>query len=216
MLTSTSLLWLLLALAAAVVLLPAAWRRLELSRAKHPRSPAMQALAAPRRAGAIRELRRGISSSRATARRTRSSRNAAPRSTVSPLRLANARPSPSRSPPRSRTGSPTCCSPTPTAFRSSSASTFAGTCASARSVEESRGAQSKTSTATGRTISGSYGVNLFGYDFYKSCIAAGAERVASLGPVLGPYHPLIRDNVERIKASPGSTRCRSTCRAPRP
>ena len=36
MLTSTFLVWLLLALAATVTLLPAAWRRLELSRAKHP------------------------------------------------------------------------------------------------------------------------------------------------------------------------------------
>ena len=27
-------------------------------------------------------------------------------------------------------------------------------------------------------LSGSYGVNVFGYDFYKECIDAGAARVA--------------------------------------
>lgn len=34
-------------------------------------------------------------------------------------------------------------------------------------------------------LTGSYGVNVFGYDFYKSCIEKGAERVRELGPVLG-------------------------------
>jgi len=38
-------------------------------------------------------------------------------------------------------------------------------------------------------LSGSYGVNVFGYDFYKACLEAGYERVKDLGPVLGPYHP---------------------------
>ena len=38
-------------------------------------------------------------------------------------------------------------------------------------------------------VMGSYGVNLFGYDFYKECIEAGVARVRDLGPVLGPYHP---------------------------
>jgi len=48
-------------------------------------------------------------------------------------------------------------------------------------------------------VSGSYGVNLLGYDFYKRCMQRGAERVRDLGPVLGPYHPLIRDNVAMIR-----------------
>jgi glutamate-1-semialdehyde 2,1-aminomutase len=52
-------------------------------------------------------------------------------------------------------------------------------------------------------VSGSYGVNLFGYGFYKECIAAGAERVEALGPVLGPFHPIVRDNVERLKKLSG-------------
>src|SRR5262249_59683857 len=48
-------------------------------------------------------------------------------------------------------------------------------------------------------LTGSYGVNLFGYDFYKQCIERGMEQVRELGPVLGPYHPVIADNVERLR-----------------
>src|SRR5271155_2657460 len=47
-------------------------------------------------------------------------------------------------------------------------------------------------------LTGSYGVNLFGYDFYKDCIARGLERVRELGPVLGAYHPLVADNAARL------------------
>jgi glutamate-1-semialdehyde 2,1-aminomutase len=52
-------------------------------------------------------------------------------------------------------------------------------------------------------LTGSYGVNVFGYDFYKDCIARGAEKVRDLGPVLGGYHPLIVDNVRRLKEISG-------------
>jgi glutamate-1-semialdehyde 2,1-aminomutase len=52
-------------------------------------------------------------------------------------------------------------------------------------------------------VSGSYGVNLFGYDFYKECIELGAEKVRSLGPVLGAYHPLVADNVRRLREISG-------------
>lgn len=48
-------------------------------------------------------------------------------------------------------------------------------------------------------LTGSYGVNVFGYDFYKDCIAKGEERVKALGPVLGAFHPIIIDNVSRLK-----------------
>lgn len=48
-------------------------------------------------------------------------------------------------------------------------------------------------------LTGSYGVNLFGYDFYKDCMQKGFDRVKDLGPVLGSYHPIIADNVERLK-----------------
>jgi glutamate-1-semialdehyde 2,1-aminomutase len=52
-------------------------------------------------------------------------------------------------------------------------------------------------------LTGSYGVNLFGYDFYKECIRQGSERVADLGPVLGSYHPVIAYNVRRLKEISG-------------
>ena len=52
-------------------------------------------------------------------------------------------------------------------------------------------------------LTGSYGVNLLGYDFYKGAIERGAARVRELGPVLGPYHPLIADNVKRLKEISG-------------
>jgi len=52
-------------------------------------------------------------------------------------------------------------------------------------------------------LTGSYGVNLFGYDFYKECIAEGAARVADLGPVLGAYHPVLLDNVRHLQRISG-------------
>ena len=47
-------------------------------------------------------------------------------------------------------------------------------------------------------LTGSYGVNVFGYDFYKACIADGAVRAQALGPVLGAYHTAVADNVRRL------------------
>ena len=47
-------------------------------------------------------------------------------------------------------------------------------------------------------LTGSYGVNVFGYDFYKDCIERGSERVRDLGPVLGAYHPVTASNVRRL------------------
>jgi glutamate-1-semialdehyde 2,1-aminomutase len=52
-------------------------------------------------------------------------------------------------------------------------------------------------------LTGSYGVNLLGYDFYKQAIARAVERVGELGPVLGPYHPVIAENVSRLKEISG-------------
>jgi glutamate-1-semialdehyde 2,1-aminomutase len=52
-------------------------------------------------------------------------------------------------------------------------------------------------------LSGSYGVNLLGYDFYKDCIRRGAGRVEKLGPVLGPYHPIVAENVRMISEISG-------------
>ena len=47
-------------------------------------------------------------------------------------------------------------------------------------------------------LTGSYGVNVFGNDFYKDCMADAAAQVAELGPLLGSYHPCVASNVERL------------------
>jgi glutamate-1-semialdehyde 2,1-aminomutase len=52
-------------------------------------------------------------------------------------------------------------------------------------------------------LTGAYGVNVFGYDFYKGCLDRGFERARALGPVLGPYHPVVADNVKRLRALSG-------------
>jgi glutamate-1-semialdehyde 2,1-aminomutase len=52
-------------------------------------------------------------------------------------------------------------------------------------------------------LAGSYGVNLFGYDFYKGCMERGLRRVQELGPVLGAYHPVIAYNVQRLREISG-------------
>jgi glutamate-1-semialdehyde 2,1-aminomutase len=52
-------------------------------------------------------------------------------------------------------------------------------------------------------LTGSYGVNLFGHDFYKDCIDRGADRVRALGPVLGAYHPAVAGNAARLRAISG-------------
>jgi glutamate-1-semialdehyde 2,1-aminomutase len=52
-------------------------------------------------------------------------------------------------------------------------------------------------------LTASYGVNVFGNDFYKETIAEGAEDARELGPALGPYHPAIGDNVRMLKEISG-------------
>lgn len=52
-------------------------------------------------------------------------------------------------------------------------------------------------------LTGSYGVNVFGYDFYKECMEQGQRRVRDLGPVLGAYHPVVAYNVKRLKEISG-------------
>ena len=47
-------------------------------------------------------------------------------------------------------------------------------------------------------VTGSYGVNLFGADFYKSCMQEGMDLVRDLGPVLGAYHPCVQENVTML------------------
>jgi glutamate-1-semialdehyde 2,1-aminomutase len=52
-------------------------------------------------------------------------------------------------------------------------------------------------------LTGSYGVNVFGCDFYKECMRDGAALVADLGPVLGSYHPVVASNVKRLREISG-------------
>ncbi len=52
-------------------------------------------------------------------------------------------------------------------------------------------------------LTGSYGVNVFGTDFYKGCLERGAEAARELGPVLGSYHPVVADNVKRLQELSG-------------
>jgi glutamate-1-semialdehyde 2,1-aminomutase len=52
-------------------------------------------------------------------------------------------------------------------------------------------------------LTGSYGVNVFGVDFYKACMAEGADLGSALGPVLGGYHRSVARNVDRLKALSG-------------
>jgi glutamate-1-semialdehyde 2,1-aminomutase len=83
-----------------------------------------------------------------------------------------------------------------------------------RRVREALGAGTFVQASSGVTLTdldgnrfydltGSYGVNVFGYDFYKDCMERGLQRVRELGPVLGPYHPLVAYNVERLKQISG-------------
>ncbi|HEY4307089.1 MAG TPA: aminotransferase class III-fold pyridoxal phosphate-dependent enzyme [Gemmatimonadaceae bacterium] len=52
-------------------------------------------------------------------------------------------------------------------------------------------------------LSGSYGVNLFGTEFYKRSIECAVSRARELGMVLGQYHPAVVENVERLRALSG-------------
>jgi glutamate-1-semialdehyde 2,1-aminomutase len=52
-------------------------------------------------------------------------------------------------------------------------------------------------------LTGSYGVNVFGNDFYKECMDRGVARARELGAVLGGLHPVTADNVRRLRALSG-------------
>ena len=78
-----------------------------------------------------------------------------------------------------------------------------------RMVQEYLGSSSFVASSSGVTVTdidgnvfydltSSYGVNIFGNDFYKECITEAEKRAHALGPVLGPYHPVITDNARRL------------------
>ncbi len=52
-------------------------------------------------------------------------------------------------------------------------------------------------------LTGSYGVNVLGYDAYKECIDEALAQARALGPVLGAYHPAVLDNVLRLREISG-------------
>ena len=52
-------------------------------------------------------------------------------------------------------------------------------------------------------LTGSYGVNLLGVDRYKALIADAVAKAGGLGPVLGQLHPLVADNVARLRTLTG-------------
>ncbi|MBL4631457.1 MAG: aminotransferase class III-fold pyridoxal phosphate-dependent enzyme [Paraglaciecola sp.] len=71
-------------------------------------------------------------------------------------------------------------------------------------ADETKGSQIKDLDGNWRyDLSGSYGVNVWGYDFYKQCMDVGAQKSRLLGPVLGAYHPVISENVALIKQVSG-------------
>ena len=49
-------------------------------------------------------------------------------------------------------------------------------------------------------VGGSYGVNVAGFERYKAWMRKGWEQVRDVGPVLGPLHPLVADNIALLKA----------------
>jgi glutamate-1-semialdehyde 2,1-aminomutase len=103
-----------------------------------------------------------------------------------------------------RTAFRMCSLPTPTGCLSSSASYVRQHLKTGALAQASSGVRLQDLDGNwSYDLTGAYGVNLYGYDFYKDCIDKGAELVKALGPVLGPYHPVILDNVQRITALSG-------------
>jgi glutamate-1-semialdehyde 2,1-aminomutase len=47
-------------------------------------------------------------------------------------------------------------------------------------------------------LTGSYGVNVLGADFYKACMREGSERAAAMGATLGSYHESVASNARRL------------------
>ncbi len=47
-------------------------------------------------------------------------------------------------------------------------------------------------------LTGSYGVNVFGADFYKKTMTEGLNNTLSMGPTLGVYHPFVASNAARL------------------
>ena len=71
-------------------------------------------------------------------------------------------------------------------------------------LEESRGAEVKDLDGQwSYDLTGAYGVNLFGADFYRGCVDRATARARSLSLALGPYHPIVADNADRLLSISG-------------
>ena len=101
--------------------------------------------------------------------------------------------------------SPTCSSPPPTACRSSSAASCASTCRAGTFLESSSGVT--VTDLDGNVfydLTGSYGVNLFGYDFYKDCIERAASNAcARSGRCSAPIIPSSPTTSTRLREISG-------------
>ena len=179
--------------------------RLELSRAKHP-SLRGHARMAARIARLVpfyeydearffgRTARRPTSP---CARRDGFGRLAeAPGASAGPRRSASRR--------RSRTASPTCSSPPPTACRSSSAATSDGTCRPAPSCDRPRGhghrSRRQQLLRPHRLVRRERLRLRLLQGLHR---ARGCERVGTWGRCSGAYHPVVADNVRRLRAISG-------------
>ena len=166
----------ILALSAAA----ARWRRVVLSKLQaRLAAVARQAPLADRtfqdgtvvaRAGAVLRVRRATGSSAPTARphEVAARRRAGFLRLAAPLRDALRRERPADDGGGRRATSPICNSPKPTGCRSSTAVWCASISTPAPSCNRRPASPSPISTATSfYDLTGSYGVNVFGYDFYK-------------------------------------------------
>ena len=193
------------ALAALAVAAPYASRRLQLSLAKHP-SLTGHARMARRVAAWVPGYAYDEAGFFGSDGAPADVQSAPARGAAAPARRLRAAASRARCrPPTPRARpSPTCSSPAPTGCRSSTRATCASICACRRFVREAAGVT--VTDLDGNVfydLTGSYGVNVFGVDFYKACIADGHARVQALGPVLGSYHPCVADNVQRLRRISG-------------
>jgi glutamate-1-semialdehyde 2,1-aminomutase len=71
-------------------------------------------------------------------------------------------------------------------------------------LEESRGAEVRDLDGNWAfDLTGAYGVNLLGADFYRDCIDRAVDRARPLSLALGPYHPVVADNARRLTGISG-------------
>ena len=156
------------------------------------------------RDGSSRGATRRMSSSAPTARQSPGSPAAGAGSIVSPRCCATGIRSRGPGRPPFAMASPICASPTPIAYRSRLRATMRERFELCSVVTASDGPYLHDLDGHWTLdVSGSYGVNVAGFARYKEWMARGLERVQDLGPVLGPLHPVVADNIARLRALSG-------------